>query len=245
MPQRRFNIVCVSITLSIAIILLSGCNSIDSPVSKTIYFTVNLNTVGIQQPFTIYYVLNGQTHYKFFGYGYDRSMVVDSLQVKVDPKTNNVLEQKWTGLSYLSVKLADTVMYEVQLERSSPRWDDWQYSDASNTWSLNLDYALTRYYFIVENRDTVRPHSIRFSTERFKDSLVSIRRGYSAQVLHQMNVGNFSVSIRPQSNPSRALLQRYMQAQILTSSQSSILDSTQWQMDRQNFTFYVRHSIYP
>ncbi len=245
MLQRRFSIVCVSITLSIAIILLSGCNSIDSSVSKTIYFTVNLNAVGIQQPFTIYYTLNGQTHYKFFGYGYDRSMIIDSLQVKVDPKTNNVLEQKWTGLSYLSVKLADTVMYEVQLDRKSSRWNDWQYSESTSTWLLNLNYTAARYFFIIENRDTTRAYTLRFSTERFQDSVFVVPRGYSARVVHQASRGNFSLNIRQMDHPPQALLREYMRAQLSSPNHTLALDSTHWQVDAVGKEIYVKHSIYP
>ncbi|MBL7992361.1 MAG: hypothetical protein JNN25_13075 [Candidatus Kapabacteria bacterium] len=225
--------------------ILGACSPAEPPINKTIYFTVNLDTGGVEQPFSILYILNGRTHFKFFGNGYTKNMIVDSLQVQVDPKTNNVLDQKWIDLSYLSVVLSDTLMYEAQLQKNSSGWNDWQYSESMNTWSLNLNYTVARYFFIVENRDTTKGYSLRFSTERFQDSVFVIPRGYSARVVHQVRRGTFSLNIRQMDYPPQALLREYMQAQLLSPNRILSLDSAQWQVDAKGIEIYVKHNIYP
>jgi hypothetical protein len=243
---------------------VQSCNLLDPPIYKPINYLINISVTGVPpqfrptKPCIIRYVLDGREFQITIPPYTNGSHTIAIVEAPFDPKTEQLRYATRPNISLLTASFGDSSVYVADFQRRPENWQEWQYTQqtvnkASNspagTFTLHLNYTLFQYYFIIENRDTLRDYSLRYSSESFRDSLLVIPRGFSARVAHQIRIADFNINARLTQNPPQAFLNRYMRAQLQTPSRSIFLDSSRWSVENPsiggNTVWYLRHRIYP
>jgi hypothetical protein len=150
---------------------------------------------------------------------------------------------RFPALRSLTLLSDDSIVYAVNYDQNPERWDDWV-NDGNNvrTWNLLLEYRQVPVWFIIENRDTTRSYQLRYSTPQFRDSIVTIPRGFSARVIYVERLQDFQPNLRY----TEALFQRIMNAEMTSQTRRIPLPFAVWSFGiAVSGEWFVRYRIMP